>query len=261
MSTVEHNRDLSSRILSFENFKFNRNPPPNVGLHDVMVCYFDGGSRKVLPFSLAMTYPIIHDKCVSQEDKVYDVTLATCPWSLASIVLEGKFTATNSVSDSCLVITNGTKTFPIIKEPREKELKRYEVDIKMLRNVFTEYPDCRFLVTNEEFRVATPLLPLDYYKNTEIPFPVQVPPGNIHPKTLVYLIQYISSKDASFKATVLVGRDATATEVTGYNMIKSGVYEYVMKYEDKLKQKLGYVMPLLWFSWKSSLPDAKIIFL
>jgi hypothetical protein len=261
---IAHNYNLKDKVITSDDYKFNRNPPIQYGLHDKMVCYFDGYHRKVVPLDTALSSPIIYDKYVGKDDKLHDITVAVCPFTLASAVLDGKFTATQYVENSCLVITNGESTFPLlnafIESHKSKEIKKFEVDIKVLRNVFTEYPDCKYmdLITNKG---AKHILPTEYYSNQETMFKHLEPANQFHNKTLVYLIQYISSKDHLVKSTILVGRDANPNDATGYNVVVSGIYEYILQYDDKIKQKFGFVMPVMWFAWKSFFPDSKIVYI
>jgi hypothetical protein len=261
-----HKFDLSDRVLTFNDYKFNRNPPSNVGLFDKMVCYFDGYHRKVVPLDVVTAFPIIHDKYMTPDEKITDLTVAVCPFTLAAGVFDGKYTATPNVENSCLVITDGDNTFPIVAAPRRdattgRDIKKYEVDIKLLRNVFTEYPDCRYLVvTDNKKQDVKPIVGPKYYDNNEILFKLPAEPAKtIHPKTLVYLIEYTSSKNRARKASVVIGKDAGPNEPSGYNVVQSGVYDYLIQSDDKIKEKSGFVTPILWFAWKSFFPEARIV--
>ncbi|AYV84090.1 MAG: hypothetical protein Hyperionvirus17_10 [Hyperionvirus sp.] len=262
----QHGMNFDKRILPFENYKYNRNPPSTIGLFDKMVCYFDGFNRKVVPLKIALAYPIIYDVFMAPDsDVTFDLSIGVCPFTLAAGVFEGKYKVSDRVDRSCLVISNGSNTFPIIQGAvvdgkSGKSLKKYEVDIKLLRNVFTEFPDCKYLVPIGG-ELEKPVLGEDYYVGDEVLFRFERPPENVHLKTLVYLIEYESSKEEQKKSTVVVGRDASPTEVTGYNVVLSGTYDYLVNSEHKLKQKFGFVTPVLWFAWKSFYPDAKLIFI
>src|SRR5437016_4522728 len=109
-----HNFNLKDRVITSDDYKFNRNRLPEYGLYDKMVCYFDGFNRKVVPISIALSYPIIYDKYVGTDDELHDMTITVCPFTLASAVFDGKFITTENVENSCLVITNGNETFSIL---------------------------------------------------------------------------------------------------------------------------------------------------
>lgn len=270
-----HNYNLEDKIITSKDYEFHRNPPIQYKLHEKVICYFDGYNRKVVSFSIATSFPIIYDKFIGTDENIRDITIAICPFTLSSIVLDGKYKATSYVENSCLVITNSldvsnrrdnsnsnSHTFSILNcfDDLHKTNKRLEVDIKILRNVFTEYPDCKYMVLSDNI-IADPILNSKYYYDNNILFKYIKPPNEFHMKTLVYLIQYISSKDQSMKTTIIVGRDANAKENTGYDLKKSGVYDYLATYHDKIKLKFGFTMPILWFAWKSFYPDAKIVYI
>ena len=260
-----HNYNLIDKVITINDYKFNRNPPQQYGLQDRVVCYFDGYNRKVIPLYIALSFPIIYDNYMGSHEQIKDITITVCPFTLSTAVFEGKFEATQYVQNSCLIITdNLNHTFPIIDSfvysHENKAIKKFQVDIKILRNVFTEYPDCKYMVLSDNIPVKS-ILNLKYYENENILFKYVEPSDEFHPKTLVYLIQYISSKDQSIKSTILVGYDANSRTITGYNVVESGVYKYLMNYDDKIKQKLGFVIPTMWFTWKSFYPNAKIIYI
>lgn len=260
-----HNYDLEDKIITSDDYTFNRNPTQTFGLHDKVVCYFDGYDRKVIPLYVSLSYPIIYDKLYSEnDDKVRDITIAVCPFTLCAALFEGKFVATSNIENCCLVISNGEDTFSIANSftysHKFKHITKSEVDIKILRNVFTEHPDCKYMVLSDKKNI-NPILDLKYYENNDILFRHVQYPSQIHPKTLVYCIQYVSAKDQSLKCSIVVGKDAKSKEITGYNVIESGVYNYLMTFDDKIKLKLGFVMPIMWFAWKSFFPEAKIIYI
>lgn len=266
---MHHNLDLSSRSLSPFQYKFNRNPPTTkFGLHDKMVSYFDGYDRKIIPLAVCLAYPIIYDVYLDETSQSYDMTVAVCPFTLASAVFHGKYYATDVVDRSCLVISNGHDKFPIanahitdmVQSNQPDTIKKYEVDIKILRNIFTEYPDCKYLVINDDVPTDGILDP-NYYENGAIMFKTTEVPKQIHMKTLVYLIQYTSAKDKSIKTTVIVGEGANAAKPTGYNVVKSKVYDYLTKSDEKIKEKFGFILPIMWFAWKSFFPDARVLYL
>ena len=254
----QHNYDLQDKIITLNDYKFNRNPPPEYGLHNKVVCYFDGYNRKMIPLSVMLTFPIMYDKYVGSDEQFHDMTIALCPFTLAVAVFDGIFIATENVENSCLVISNNKYTFPIIHS--QIEVKKFEADIKVLRNVFTEYPDSKYMILNNN-KSVNPILGNEYYENQTILFNCIKPSDQFHTKTLIYLILYQSSKDQTIKSTVIVGSNACANEVTGYNIVESGVYNYLTTYNDKIKEKLGLVMPMVWFAWKSFYPNSKIIYI
>lgn len=259
-----HNINIKDKIITINDYSYRRNPPKKYSLNDKVMAYFDGYDRKIVPLDIAYSYPIIYDKYIASDQQFHDMTIAICPFTLACATFDGKFVPTDYVENSCLVITNNKDTFAICNSFNhilKLNHKKFEIDIKILRNIFTEYPDCKYITLNKDIDIQ-PLINPNYYLNKDILFEVPtLPSSQFHYKTLTYLIQYISSKDQSVKSTIIIGRNANKDTSTGYNVIESGIYDYIMQYDNDIKQKFGLVMPILWFAWKSFFPNSKIIYL
>jgi hypothetical protein len=84
-----------------------------------------------------------------------------------------------------------------------------------------------------------------------------------HPKTLVYIIQYKSSKNITSnvedKQTIIIGSSASKTSSSGFNLIENQITTYFQSSEQKIIEKHGFVIPCLWFICKSLYPSAKLI--
>lgn len=264
-----HNLNLHNAILIPNNYKILDEPPNNLNLNDIVICYFDGLVYKIIPFNIINSFPLLYDTYFDSHNLSFDITIAVCPFTLASSAFKGKFTPTEFVNNSCLVITNNIVTFPIIDPTKfkknknntdyNKKIKRFQVSIKTLRNAFAEYQDCKYIMVQKN--KIKPIINPKYYQNYEIPYNHVHSQNNIHPKTLVYLIQYKSSKNHTTKNTIIIGKNATHNKTTGYNIAESGIHKYFENHEDKIIQKFGYIIPLLWFSWNSFFPNSKIIYL
>ena len=83
----------------------------------------------------------------------------------------------------------------------------------------------------------------------------------VHPKTLVYVIQYKSAKSNEEKTSILLGRNMDKTTVTGYDIKKSGLLEYLGKHGHKIINKSGFVIPCLWYVAKNNYKYAKVIYI
>ena len=212
-----HNLKISDRTIDSSKYTFDNEPTNDYQLLDKVLCYFDGINRKIVPLSVMLTYPILYDTYDDENDKVHDISIVLCPFTLASVVLYGKFVPTENVDHSSLVVTDTIDTFSVLNSfdyiHKTKRKLNFEVDIKILRNVFTEYPDSKYFVPNSEL-IFEPLLPLDYYTNDTLLFDSTNESQTFHPKTLVYLIIYISSKDHKQKASVIVGSDSNNYSIT-----------------------------------------------
>lgn len=254
---IPHNLNIKNRVLNPANYTYKPITPMDLVLKDKMICYYDGTIYKIIPLKTMLSYPIIHDK-YNEDGKLIDISIIVCPFTLASMVLDDLCYPTEYVYSSCLVIKKKSLEFPIINA-HDYIKHRHQISIKILRNVFTEYPNCNYLVLNDELPKS--LLPLSYYENSSILYSHLDPPTQFHPKTLVYIIQYKSSRDDSIKNTVIVGKDANDKEISGYNIFKSGLNAYLKEHENSIIKKMGFTIPVLWFAWKSFYPNARIVFL
>ena len=257
----KHNYDLEGKYYDVSDLQFNRNPPDNYNLHDNIISYDDGNDHKILLLSIVLSYPIIYDKYKYIDGKTEDITIVVCPFTMASICCYGKYHATENIENGCLVISNGEHTFSVMSAyeySQKYNIRIGTVAIEKLRNAFMNHTDHKYLLIENNGQT---IMNSEYYKNNEVKYIYTRPPDQFHNKTIVYLLYYVSEKNHVTKIAVIVGRNAKKEKPYGYNTRKSGTKEYIEKYMDKLNLKLGYVMPVLWFAWKSFYPDAKIIYL
>ena len=175
---MEHHK---FNFIELENYEFATLPPIEYHLNDVMCSYYDGISYKIIALTQIINFPVICDKYMISDEKMIEITIAICPFTLAGVVLEGKYKATEFVDRSCLVISNGTEIFPIISPP--KKLKKMKVEIKTLKNIFNQYTDSKYLITNSEHKSG---MSISYYGDVSYLFHlnIEVSP-NLHPKTLI----------------------------------------------------------------------------
>ena len=106
----------------------------------------------------------------------------------------------------------------------------------------------------------SPIIDLSYYTNYSLINNTTIE-HLVHPKTLVYVIQYKSAKSNEEKTSILLGRDMNNANVTGYNIKKSALFEYLSKYWRKIINKNGFVMPCLWYIAKNDYKDAKVVYI
>lgn len=257
----KHKLNIIDKIITPNMFHYD-NFSENITLKTKIVTYYNGIKWIVVPLDILLSYPIIHDFYYDAEnDKKISITIAVCPFTLAACAFEGEYRASDYVLNSCLVITNNNTYFPIITGNigDDNKIKRWELEIKLFRNAISDHPDLEFLILKSKSN--HPVLDKTYYVNDKILYKTVYSTDTFHPKTLVYLVQYKSSKTLKDKYTILVGHDASSSEPTGYNLKKSKLYDYIEKIEFKLREKSGFMIPLLWFSYKSFFPNAKIVYL
>jgi hypothetical protein len=246
-----HYKDLSQNILYANNYVFNRNPPKNYDLFEKILSYFDGYSHKIIPLKYALSYPIIYDTYIDSNEEAHDITILLCPFTLSAVAIEGIFYATKYTENYCLVITNNIDTFSILNSYQMPQLKKIDVSIKVLRNMFTQQTDSKYLDIKQDIKIPPNIMPSKYYTslihnmNRQMEDKLNI---HIHDKTLVYVIIYTSSSTNNFSKTILIGKNSTMKKKSGYNIVKSGIYKYLAKYENKIKEKSGLVVPVLWFA-------------
>ena len=136
----------------------------------------------------------------------------------------------------------------------EPFLRKKEVLIMTLRNVFFKHPDCSYL--DVEASKIDPKLPRltdhKYITDDKILYPVEHKSDRFHPKTLVYSIEY-KSKDVNqkdYRHSVVVSKDASKDKINSFDYIdESGYAEYFDKWMEKIREKGGILMPVFWFGW------------
>lgn len=292
--------DLKNRIIHKSDYSIFTYPPDNIDLNTIMLLYFDGESLKAISLDIMKKYPILYDidsKPDSNDDDTHAndtddsddnysdndnnndldlISIIVCPFSLSGGVFTGEFRATQEIINNSLVITNGIEKFPIIKSDINSNKYRIsDIIIKPLRNILSEYMHTKFIhynnknnnnknndinnynyVAGNDFYSTNSLSPnISYTKQeylTNITF---------HPKTLVYIISYESSKTDERKYTIIVGKDANKNTITGYNDKTSGFFNYLSQLAEEINERNGCITPVLWYAWKSAYPNAKIILL
>jgi hypothetical protein len=130
------------------------------------------------------------------------------------------------------------------KEKKIKShVKRHEVKILTLRDCFMFVIDPQYIVINEKKRS---IIYEGYYSNT---FTYDGKPiyTTYHPKTVVYMIQYYSHKIKNYRYSVLIGKDISKDDVTGYSYKASGVWKFIDKHKHEFIERRAYIYPIFWF--------------
>jgi hypothetical protein len=81
----------------------------------------------------------------------------------------------------------------------------------------------------------------------------------MHPKTLVYIVQYWSYIDKKYKYSVIIGKDINKDVVSGYSYTNSGIWNYLNRYKHKFADMKAYIYPILWFMVERLYKDIKIV--
>ncbi|AYV75720.1 MAG: hypothetical protein Terrestrivirus2_228 [Terrestrivirus sp.] len=259
--------DLSDRIVDNNDYEILLQPNEQFNLTDIMVCYSDGIDTKVIPLDVMKKFPILYDIMeIIEDDKTNKkhISLVLCPFTLATCLYEEKIIPTQYVNNSCLVVSTLTDktSFDIVQG--SKSIVRYEVSIKTLRNVFTDHVHAKYISVNKKKidKFSNIVDDQNYYNDNILIYKPSDENNknnnkNIVPKMLIHVVVYISSITQKHKSTVIVGKKSA----DWYDIHQSGVSEYLDNQADMLTEKNGFILPILWFAWKSFFPDSKVIFI
>lgn len=257
--------NIKGKFLDTSDYNFKSDHDDILQLKSNVVIYNTGDSWKVIPFDICLSYPVIYDKYSSTEE-TFDITFVICPVTLRSIYLKGKFeflTYDESCKmilrevenhDTLIAIDIGTK---IDKKYVVQSNKRSEVKITTLRNALTFLPDALFLNLNKKIKLNY-VIHKEYYENNIDINGNEIESNLIHPKTLVYLIQYKTDKTHS--SVILMGKDIASNKVTGYDAKQSRVFEYLDDNQKRIISNGGFVMPILWHASKIAYPNIHCVY-
>lgn len=257
--------NIKGKFLDMADYKFESDHDDSLKLKSNVVLYNTGNSWKVIPFDVCLSYPVIYDK-YSNTEETFDITFIICPVTLRSIYLKGKFEFLTydktckmilrevEHHDTLIAIDIGTK---INKKYVVQSNKRSEVKITTLRNALTFLPDALFLNLNKKINIKY-VIEKEYYENNLDINGDEIESNLIHPKTLVYLIQYKTDKTHS--SIIVMGKDISSNKVTGYDAKESRVFEYLDENQKRIIGNGGFVMPILWHTSKIAYPNVQYVY-
>jgi len=273
------NKSIKNRIIKHPVFTNVSNKHLNV--NDVVLLYSDGKNWKLVPLNIAMMYPIIYDLYYEQNikhndlDLIIPISVIICPFTLYSLILFNRVELYDHVYNNNLVVNDKkhiyvpivNKTYEIasvdavndMDEVKDVYVRRSEVRIMTLLNALKEFPDCLYLdVKKIKHIYLVDGLTIDYYKNDIIYYPYTIN-NKYHPKTLVYIIEYKSSKTNQYKFTVIVPKNASRDNIGTYDFVKNGFHKYYNKMIEKMRNKGGLIYSCLWFAVEGLYRDVKMI--
>ncbi len=252
---LKHNFNLKNKILNQDTFEFLNET--NLSLHDNILAYHDGLNWKIVPLDTFLNYPVIHDKYYGDNDEIIQISVSCCPFTRATCIFEGLYYPSEYTLYTSLVLTDSSNNLlPIVSgyctTPNNTtfKVKRWETFIKTFRNALSDYPDCKYF--NSKINLDKHVVIKQKYTNENKHF-------DIHPETIVQILQYKSSKTLSDKYVIIIGHDANALEPTGYDSKKSKFYNYFQNMEHKLEEKSAFIMPIMWFACSYFFKNAKVI--
>ena len=250
-----------NNILTKDDYIVNNILPSLYNLYDYVVIYFDGNKWKLVLLDIMTSYPILYDTYQNNE-KTYDITIALCPISLRSVVFKGKFKIKTYDNTIMLLTDDNNNILPIDLGQKLNtnnimlSNRRSEIKIMILKEALIYTSDPLFITTDKKYVKNN-----TYYNdmlnyNNEI-----IPDGLIHPKTLVYIIQYKSIKKDEKKYSIIISKNYKNNIVSGYNFKNDGYISYLAEFQTKIINRDGFIFPCLWYIAKLSYPNSRIVYI
>jgi hypothetical protein len=244
-------------------YDINDEPIKSLALSDPVACFNNQKDWVLIDLKQFLKTPVIWTTYYSDE-KPIDVSIIVCPRTLRSVIYEGKLTPIYYKNED-LILENKDKNIISIDSnitvDKNSEIeinKRYHLTIQTLRNSLVDYYDIKYLHSKSNDKY---IINKNYINNRLDEFDQEIPKINeieIHPKTLVHIIQYLSDKGER-KNTIIIGSDAINTENLGYDNKKSGFDKYLNEYEEKIIEKDSFIIPILYYKAVKIYPNAKKI--
>jgi len=231
-------------MIKQDEYEVNNGEDSPLNLTNKVVLYTDGDLWKIVPLSIMKKYPILYDCFHESGEGIYPITLVVCPISLITIVLKGLYTFEKY--NDVIILRSDSITFPINNIP--KNIKRLEAKILTLKNAITLVRDISYIILKKQPTKKTEKLK-SYYKD------------NPYDKSLVYVISYKSFKTKNDKYSIIIGKNINKDTITGYDISKSGVLEYLTKNQQKIINKEGYSFPCLLYMAFKLFPNSRIVYL
>lgn len=258
---------IKSKKLTHDDFIFSPDHDMTIKLSDQVILYNTGDQWKIVPLLISLAYPIIYDKYDTGEN-VYDITIAVCPVSLMATILKGVFNVEIYYENVLVLREESTNDlipidsgYKINEKYVVENNKRLEIKIMTLRSAIIMIPDAKYMILNStKFKHLKSIIDIEYY-SSNVDYNGNDLNSLIHPKTLVYIIQYKSYNDDENKTSILLGKDVNKSTVTGYDFRLSKTLDYLKKNNSKILNRAGYILPCLWYIAKITYPDAKLVYI
>lgn len=251
---------IKTKILTIKDYKFT--PHSEIKLSEQIVIYNDGIKWKIIPLNICLAYPIIYDTCHS-ENASYNISIVVCPITLRSTMFKGKFIF-ETYDDLKMIIREDENIIPIdsgykLNTNNVVQInKRSEVKIMSFKDAIIYASDALYFELLDK-KIET-ILDSDYYTNTNNYLGEKIK-YIIHPKTLIYLIQYKSKHTNNDKFTIVIGKEYSSEHISGYNLKQSNISNYLLKIYHKIINDNGFIMPMILYTALQIYPDARIVYL
>jgi len=261
-------KKIKSRVLTESDYKFISTDTENMNLKlkTKVILYFDGVAWKIVPLDISLNFPIIYDVFIDEHINQI-VSIVVCPYTLRSIMIKGKYTI-KEYKHSKIIIEDIKKNnqlsidsyYGIDKDLKITNNKRYDVKIMTLKDAIILVPDALFIQVTKKYKDIS-LGFMNYYENLLSYDNTMINKSLFHPKTLVYVLHYISEKTGLENYTIILGSDAKKKSTSGFDLSKSGFMKYLHRMHDKISESHGYIMATLYYIAKEDYPLAHIVYL
>lgn len=263
---------VMSRILTEDSYDLIiKDSYKYFNISDKVVCFYNGRDWNIILLDNMLAYPVLYFEFWSEKDNItYHNSLVVCPITMRSMIYKGKIKIIDIINDRLYLLNTDTRDEFFMDSPytghydeagQEKKIKshvkRHEVKILTLRDMFMFLIDPKYLVLKKELK-HRPIIYERYYSN-RLNYEGASLHTTFHPKTIVYMIQYYSRSMKRYRYTVIVGRDINKDTVTGYSYKASGVWDFIMKHMHEFIKKRAYIYPIFWFMVEKLYSDFNIV--
>lgn len=243
---------------------------------DKVLVFFNGSKWMIVKFEIMQKCPIlVYEHWSEKHNEYYTNSLVMCPITLRTMIYKGVISI-DSIKDLELILHNNNTndTFPMSnpytgdtdKDGNHKaiklQVKRYDVKITTLKDVFGFAHDAQYIVPKNKVNKLDIIVDDEYYKDTNDVYGNTIKTHKskhhkLHPKSLVYIIQYYSKSKRKYKRLMLVSDKANNKKITGYTYTKYGVKKYMEDNQDIIVDKRGFVYPMLAYTVKALYKDVE----
>ena len=223
-----------------------------------------------------LAYPVLYFNFWSEKDNItYVNSLVVCPITMRSMIYKGKIKILDIVDDRLYLKNTDTSDEFFMDSPYtgsyddfgvEKKIKshvkRHEVKLLTLRDTFMFLIDPKYIIIKKELQEELKHRPIIYdrYYTNKLDYKGYPIHTTLHPKTIVYMVQYYSHSMKKYRYTVVVGRDINRETITGYSYRASGVWEFIMKHIHEFIKKRAYIYPIFWFMVERLYTDVNMVY-
>jgi hypothetical protein len=236
------------------NYKITHELPNTLKLSTTVITYFNGNEWRCISLKKFLNFCVLHDVYYKENGESHKITLIVCPISLLTCIVDGTFYPKEFRNNILICENNNKEEFDFFTD----KFKKREVEIKKLRNSFTDHPDLKYIIPTIK---GKKYVPINYYTNKINIYSKPIEKTKIHPKSLVYIIEYKSSTSDKLNYTIIVGKNNSRDKPYGFNNDTTGIIEYMKIHSSELSYKSGFMFQILYYIAIDKFPNKKVIYL